>query len=189
MSNGLFEHRGAARQVAVAPVTPWVLAHEGVLEVAQERARLERREGTSLLRAFRERVHRHLGYGGFAEYTDRHLGYCHRTTADKLRTAGALEQLPELALAQKEGRLHASAVRELARVATAAGRVRVPALQTRLPTRWCRYGRDRRCNVGGRPLRRPPHGRTCARRSSVACAGSARAKRSPPRPRRMHGRW
>jgi 5-methylcytosine-specific restriction endonuclease McrA len=116
MSNGLFEHRGLARQVAVAP---WVLAHEAVLEVAQERARLERREGTSLLHAFRERVHRHLGYGAFAEYTDRHLGYCHRTTADKLRTAEALEQLPALARAQQEGNLHASAVRELARVATA----------------------------------------------------------------------
>jgi 5-methylcytosine-specific restriction endonuclease McrA len=119
MSNGVFEHRGAARQGMVAPVAPWVLAHGAVLEVAQERARLERREGTSLLRAFRERVHRHLGYGAFAEYTDRHLGYCHRTTADKLRTAEALEQLPELARAQQEGRLHASAVRELARVATA----------------------------------------------------------------------
>src|ERR671911_1519047 len=116
MSNGLFGHRGKAHRVAVAP---WVLAHEAVLEVAQERARLERREGRSLLRAFRERVHRHLGYGAFAEYTDRHLGYCHRTTADKLRTAEALEQLPELARAQQEGTLHASAVRELARVATA----------------------------------------------------------------------
>ena len=116
MSNELFEHRGLARQVTVAP---WVLAHEAVLEVAKERALLERREGTSLLRAHRERVHQHLGYGAFAEYTDRHLGYCHRTTADKLRTAEALEQLPELARAQQEGRLHASAVRELARVATA----------------------------------------------------------------------
>jgi 5-methylcytosine-specific restriction endonuclease McrA len=116
MSNGLFEHRGQARKVAA---DPWVLAHEAVLEVAKERAQLERREGTSLLRAHRQRVHQHLGYGAFAEYTDRHLGYCHRTTADKLRTAEALEQLPELARAQQEGRLHASAVRELARVATA----------------------------------------------------------------------
>jgi hypothetical protein len=118
MSNGLFEHRGPVGQVAVAP---WVLAHEAVLEVAKERARLERREGTRLLRAHRERVHRHLGYGAFAEYTDRHLGYCHRTTADKLRTAEALEQLPELARAQQEGRLHASAVRELARSFDMAG--------------------------------------------------------------------
>jgi hypothetical protein len=116
MSNGIFEHRGLARQVSVAP---WVLAHEAVLEVAKERALLERREGTSLLLAHRERVHQRLGYGAFSEYTDRHLGYCHRTTADKLRTAEALEQLPELARAQQEGRLHASAVRELARVATA----------------------------------------------------------------------
>jgi hypothetical protein len=89
------------------------------LEVARERARLERREGTSLLLAYRERVHWHLGYGAFAEYTDRHFGYCHRTTVDKLRTAEMLEQLPALARAQQKGRLHASAVRELARVATA----------------------------------------------------------------------
>src|SRR5918994_3733767 len=101
-------------------LAPWVVAHEDVMEVAKARAHLERREGTSLLRAYRERVHQHLGYGAFAEYTDRHLGYCHRTTADKLRTAEALEQLPDLARAQQEGRLHASAVRELARVATAA---------------------------------------------------------------------
>jgi hypothetical protein len=91
---------------------PWVVAHEVVLDVAQARARLERREGTSLLRAYRAKVHRHLGYGSFAEYTDRFLGHCHRTTADKLRTAEALEQLPELARAQREGHLHASAVRE-----------------------------------------------------------------------------
>jgi 5-methylcytosine-specific restriction endonuclease McrA len=115
MSNEIFDHRGSARRVTLAP---WVLAHEAVLEVAKERALLERREGKSLLCAFRERVHWHLGYGAFAEYTDRHLGYCHRTAADKLRTAEALEQLPELARAQQEGRLHASAVRELARVAT-----------------------------------------------------------------------
>ena len=120
MSTELFAR--PAREVKVAP---WVVAHEGVLEVAKERAKLERREGTSLLSAFREKVHRHLGYGAFAEYTDRHLGYCHRTTADKLRTAEALEQLPELARAQQEGRLHASAVRELARVATARDGVRV----------------------------------------------------------------
>jgi len=95
----------------------WVKAHGDVLTVARERAGLERREGTCLLRALREDVHR-LGYGAFAEYSDRHLGYGHRTTQDKLRTAEALERLPELARALEEGRLHASAVRELARVAT-----------------------------------------------------------------------
>jgi hypothetical protein len=121
MLTEFFAHEVPVRQVPGegARVAPWVVAHEGVLKVARERARLEGREGTSLLLAYRERVHRHLGYGAFAEYTDRHLGYCHRTTADKLRTAEVLEQLPELARAQQEGRLHASAVRELARVATA----------------------------------------------------------------------
>jgi hypothetical protein len=117
MSMGeLFARSGRAHAEREAP---WVIAHEGVLEVAKERAKLERREGTSLLLAYREKVHRHLGYGAFSEYSDRHLGHCHRTTADKLRTAEALEQLPELARAQHEGHLHASAVRELARVATA----------------------------------------------------------------------
>ena len=97
----------------------WVRAHADVLEVARERAGLEGREAVRLLRAFREDVHRHLGYGAFAEYTDRQLGYGHRTTQEKLRTAEALERLPELARALREGRLHASAVRELSRVATA----------------------------------------------------------------------
>ena len=72
-----------------------------------------------LLEAFRQRVHQRMGYGGFGEYTDRHLGYGHRAAQDKLRTAEALERLPELARTRREGKLHASAVRELARVATA----------------------------------------------------------------------
>ncbi|HWO13144.1 MAG TPA: hypothetical protein VNN80_26770, partial [Polyangiaceae bacterium] len=96
----------------------WVRAHTDVLGVARERAGLDAREGACLLRALREDVHRHLGYGAFPEYTDRYLGYGHRTTQDKLRTAEALERLPELAGALQAGRLHASAVRELTRVAT-----------------------------------------------------------------------
>ena len=110
-----------ARPVAaeVLGVSGWVQAHEAVLGVARERAGLEGREGVCLLRALREDVHRHLGYGAFAEYTDRHLGLGHRATEDKLRTAAALEHLPRLAQAQRDGRLNTSAVRELARVATA----------------------------------------------------------------------
>jgi len=100
MSPELFTRPVATVSGRSTKVAPWVVAHEDVLEVARERAGLERREGTRLLRAYRERVHQHLGYGAFAEYTDRCLGYCHRTTADKLRTAEALEQLPKLARAQ-----------------------------------------------------------------------------------------
>ena len=105
---------------ATAGSTPstWVRTHADVLGVARERAGLEAREGATLLRAFREAVHRHLGYGAFAEYSDRYLGHGHRTTQDKLRTAEALERLPELARALQQGQLHASAVRELTRVAT-----------------------------------------------------------------------
>jgi hypothetical protein len=88
---------GVARQVAVAP---WILADEAVLEVAKERAGLERCEGTS--RSHRELVHQHLGYGAFPEHTDRYLGYCHRTTASKFRTA---ERAPDDSshLAMKRG--------------------------------------------------------------------------------------
>lgn len=111
--------RSGASERGIEQSPAWVRAHGDVLSVARERSGLERREGTCMLRALREDVHRHLGYGAFAEYSDRHLGYGHRTTQDKLRTAEALERLPELARALDEGRLHASAVRELARVATA----------------------------------------------------------------------
>jgi hypothetical protein len=72
-----------------------------------------------LLRALRAKVHRHLGYGSFFEYVERLFGYTRRTTRDKLRTAQALEHLPALDLALREGRVHGSAARELARVASA----------------------------------------------------------------------
>lgn len=46
-----------------------------VLERAAKHRRasmeMQRQEGTCLLQALRQRVHHHLGYGGFTEYTDR----------------------------------------------------------------------------------------------------------------------
>src|SRR5690606_33015746 len=98
----------------------WVLAHEELERLAKARAELDGREGLALLRAFRARVHRHLGYASFAQYVEKLFGYSHRTTDDKLRTAIALENLPALSCALNEGALCWSAVRELARVATPA---------------------------------------------------------------------
>src|SRR5690606_38559391 len=96
----------------------WVLAHEELERLAKERADLDGREGLALLRASRAEVHRHLGYASFPQYVERLFGYGFRTTEDKLRTALALERLPELRAALCEGSLPWCAVREVARVAT-----------------------------------------------------------------------
>jgi 5-methylcytosine-specific restriction endonuclease McrA len=95
-----------------------VAAHEELTLLARRRAELDGLEGPALLRAFRVGVHRHLGFGSFAEYVERLFGYSRRTLDDKLRTAEALEELPTLARSLHEGTLSWSAVRELARVAT-----------------------------------------------------------------------
>jgi len=98
--------------------TEWVHAHELLSALARERSGLEGREAAGLLRAFRAGVHRHLGFGSFAEYVERLFGYGARTTEDKLRTAEALEGLPVLARSLQEGKVRWTAARELARVAT-----------------------------------------------------------------------
>ncbi len=97
----------------------WVAAHEELTLLARRRAELDGLEGPALLRAFRAGVHRHLGLGSFAEYVERLFGYSRRTLEDKLRTAEALEQLPGLVRSLHNGEVSWSAVRELARVATA----------------------------------------------------------------------
>ena len=107
------ERAGADDEVA-----DWVTAHETLLRLARERSELEGREGRALLWAMRAGVHVHLGYGSFVEYVERLFGYSPRTTMDKLRTAEALEALPELDRALTAGELSWSAARELARIAT-----------------------------------------------------------------------
>jgi hypothetical protein len=99
-------------------VSQWVAAHEELTLLARRRAELDGLEGSALLRALRAGVHRHLGFGSFAEYVERLFGYSRRTLDDKLRTAEALEELPALARSLHEGTTPWSAVRELARVAT-----------------------------------------------------------------------
>lgn len=111
------------REPATEEVVDWVSAHEALFRVAIERGELDCREGKALLRAMRSCVHVHLGYGSFVEYAGRLFGYAARTTLDKLRTAEALERLPALDRALALGEATWSAVRELARVATAATEV------------------------------------------------------------------
>jgi hypothetical protein len=101
-------------------VTEWVKAHAELTELARRRATLDWEEGTALLNAFRTGAHRHLGYASFAEYVERLFGYKPRVTEEKLRAAQALESLPEMNRALRDGELSWSAARELTRVATAA---------------------------------------------------------------------
>jgi 5-methylcytosine-specific restriction endonuclease McrA len=96
----------------------WQAAHEALLRLALARAGLDFEEGQWLLAAHRSRAHERLGYGGFVEYVERLFGYAPRLTYEKLRVAEALETLPELGQALREGAVSWSCVRELTRVAT-----------------------------------------------------------------------
>ena len=96
----------------------WQSAHEHLSRIARDRARLDCEEGGSLLRALRANVHLHLGFGSFAEYVERLLGYGPRWIDERLRVAEALEALPELQHALRDGCVPWSTARELTRVAT-----------------------------------------------------------------------
>ena len=96
----------------------WQATHAALLELARRRAGLDFEEGGCLLAARRAQAHRRLGYGSFTEYIERLFGYAPRVTHDKLRVAAALEGLPALAGALREGSLSFSHARELTRVAT-----------------------------------------------------------------------
>src|SRR5258706_7902728 len=95
----------------------WKRAHEELFELAKSRARLDWQEGKALLFALRSGAHVMLGFGTFAEYVERLLGYRPRWTSERLRVAEALELLPEFDQALRDGAVSWSAVRELTRVA------------------------------------------------------------------------
>ncbi len=97
---------------------PWQAVHEELLRLVVKRGGLDFEEGQWLVRAYRWGVHARLGFGSFYEYTERLFGYGVRLTQEKLRVAEALEELPQLARALREGTMSFSAVRELTRVAT-----------------------------------------------------------------------
>ncbi|HXK19413.1 MAG TPA: HNH endonuclease, partial [Polyangiaceae bacterium] len=108
----------ASKLDTVSPGTSdWRAAHEALTRLARQRAGLDFDEGTWLLAAQRAGVHARLGYGSFLEYIERLFGYSPRLTRDKLRVAGALQGLPQLAQALREGAATWSSVRELTRVA------------------------------------------------------------------------
>jgi hypothetical protein len=101
-----------------AEVFDWKQAHGELVRLAALRASLDWDEGRSLLSALRLGAHLKLGFGSFFEYVERLFGYRPRSTQEKLRVAEALEDLPALDHALRDGALGWSAVRELSRVAT-----------------------------------------------------------------------
>jgi hypothetical protein len=102
---------------STARVEEWVLAHEALSKLRLKRAALDAEEGMWLLRAFRAATHLYFGYASFGEYIERLFGLSRRATEEKLRVAGALEALPQLAEALRSAKLNWSVVRELSRVA------------------------------------------------------------------------
>jgi hypothetical protein len=95
----------------------WRRAHEELTRLAKTHAHLEWQEGRSFLAALKTGAHLQLGFATFAEYIERLFGYTARSTSERLRVAEALEGLPELDQALRDGALNWSAVRELTRVA------------------------------------------------------------------------
>ncbi|HUQ02976.1 MAG TPA: HNH endonuclease signature motif containing protein, partial [Kofleriaceae bacterium] len=86
--------------------------------LAARRAALDVEEARMLMLAKRAEIHRHLGYGSFAEYVERVLGYAPNTGRDRVRVAEEMEQLPAIAEAWERGALSYSVVREITRIAT-----------------------------------------------------------------------
>jgi hypothetical protein len=101
-----------------AEIADWKRAHTELVRLAALRASLDWDEVRSLLSALRFGAHLKFGFGSFAEYIERLFGYRPRFTQERLRVAEALEELPELDRALRDGELNWSAVRELTRVAT-----------------------------------------------------------------------
>src|SRR5258708_328653 len=96
----------------------WRRAHEDLSRLARCRARLDWEEARLLLDALRSGAHLHLGFGSFGEYIERLFGYTRRSTEERLRVAEALERLPEMDQALRDGRVSWSVARELTRIAT-----------------------------------------------------------------------
>jgi len=118
-------HSSAEMANAVAAVSlqrrevDWREADRQLRRLAARRGEVDAEEARWMLAAERAAVHRHLGFGSFAEYVERILGYAPRTTRERLRVAEALDRLPATRDALASGRVPYSVVRELSRVATA----------------------------------------------------------------------
>jgi hypothetical protein len=97
----------------------WATLHHEIVRLAAARAAQEHALTVVLLRAFHAEVWRAMGMASFYEYVEQYVGLTPRQTEERIRIAQSFEELPKLAGALAEGRLHYSGVREISRVATA----------------------------------------------------------------------
>jgi len=96
----------------------WKRIDETLRRLARDKGKYDFEEGRWLLAGLRSGVHLRLGFATFAEYVERLFGYKPRFTAERLRVAEALQDLPVTSAALEGGDVCWSAVREVSRVAT-----------------------------------------------------------------------
>src|SRR5262245_11431156 len=96
----------------------WVRADRALRSLAKERAMHDFQEAGCIRDAARARVHQKLGFASFTEYLNRLFGYGPRLANEKVRVELAIEGLPELAIALRDGVLNWSAIRVLSLVVT-----------------------------------------------------------------------
>jgi hypothetical protein len=95
----------------------WKRAHEALMQLAVTQCEHDFEEARAILAAFRSHAHVMIGCATFLEYLERVLGYAPRAGSERLRVAEALDELPKLAAALRDGVLKWSAVREISRIA------------------------------------------------------------------------
>lgn len=96
----------------------WCEIHDQLEALSKCLAELDYDIGYWLLRAARHGVYRELGKATLAEYAEQMFGFEPHKTRERLRVAEALEVLPAMCAALREGRIAWSAARELTRVAS-----------------------------------------------------------------------
>jgi hypothetical protein len=99
------------------PDADWKHAHEALVQLSVTQCAHDYEEARAIFAAFRTRAHVMIGCATFLEYLERVLGYAPRAAFERLRVAEALDGLPKLAAALREGVLKWSAVREISRIA------------------------------------------------------------------------
>ena len=95
----------------------WKKVDAQLRKLARQSAEQDWEIGRALLLARQTRAHERLGYASLFEYVERLFDYSPRVTAERLRVADAVRDLPALDGALRAGDRTWSAVREMTRVA------------------------------------------------------------------------
>jgi hypothetical protein len=97
----------------------WMEIDRQMRDVARRRAALDAEELQLLREVKRAEVFKQLGYGSLIEYLERACGYAAATAYERVRVMEALEELPAMRLALRDGDVSFSAAKVLSRKVTA----------------------------------------------------------------------